>query len=281
MTKSLLIRTFVNFVAIVAAGLSADAAEIVMKAKTDSAGSLILLGDVAAVKSTDSKLKAKLERIELFPAPARGGTRTLHARHISELLRLHGVDLTEIGFTGSKTTRVHTNQQSAARPAVHPASAARSIPKILPQAVVAVRLLQRGDIIRQADVKLQTIEKLPRGVSTAPQLDEVVGQEVLRGFAMGQPIDKRQLRKPLLVRRGEVIRVKARAAGVQVLTTARATEQGALGDIIVVQSLENREKYAAHITGLQQAEVYAAAVTATDTRQNRRVPRRPIPITEK
>ncbi len=92
-------------------------------------------------------------------------------------------------------------------------------------------------------------------------------------------IDKRQLKKPLLVRRGEVIRVMARAAGVQVRTTARATEDGAFGDIITVQSLENREKYSAHVTGLQEAEVYATAVPASGT-SPRRVSRRPIPKTE-
>jgi flagella basal body P-ring formation protein FlgA len=73
--------------------------------------------------------------------------------------------------------------------------------------------------------------------------------------------------------------VRARAAGVQVTTTASATEDGSLGDIIMVQSLENREKYATHVTGLQQVEVYATGVVATDPA--RQTVQRPNPLTEK
>ena len=145
---------------------------------------------------------------------------------------------------------------------------------------VTIRQLNRGDVIREADVRLKPLANNARGIATTDRLADVIGLETLRGYAAGQPIDKRQLRKPLLVHRNEVIRVVARAAGVAVRTTARAFEDGAYGDIIVVQSVENREKYSVHVVGLQQAEVYATSVTASDTAA-KRISRRPTPTMKK
>jgi len=143
-------------------------------------------------------------------------------------------------------------------------SPAESAPK--QEYVVTVRALNRGDIVRIADVELRPLEETPLRGKAAIQLKDVVGREVLRPLASGQPIDERQLRRPLLVRRGQAVQVRAKAAGVVVTTTARATEDGAAGDIIVLQSLENREKYSAHVTGLQQAEIYVSGIRAADTR---------------
>ena len=103
--------------------------------------------------------------------------------------------------------------------------------------------------------------------------------EVLSPIREGQLINLSQLRKPLLVKRGELIRVRARAAGVQITTTARATEDGALGDIVNVESLENREKYSTYVTGTQQVEVYAAGIVAADPKPP--TAQRPNLLTEK
>ena len=130
--------------------------------------------------------------------------------------------------------------------------------------VVTKRALNRGEIIRDADIELQPIDPKAKNSQFPMQRQAVVGMEVLTPIREGQAIARAQLRKPLLVKRGEVIRVRARAAGVQVTTTGRATEDGALGDIIMVQSLESREQYPTHVTGLQQVEVYATGVVARD-----------------
>ena len=136
--------------------------------------------------------------------------------------------------------------------------------------VVAARPLNRGDVVNEADVVLLPISDATRkiaairGGGVLHLMSEVVGLEVTRSMAPNQPFDARLLRRPLLVRRGEVIQVTARAAGVTIRTSARAVEEGSHGDLIMLQSEDNRQKYLARVTGLQQAEVYASGPVVHD-----------------
>jgi hypothetical protein len=52
------------------------------------------------------------------------------------------------------------------------------------------------------------------------------------------------------------------AAGIQVKTLARVTEDGARGDMVMVESIKNRRDiYRARVTGTQRVEVYARGRT--------------------
>lgn len=263
------------FLAILAGSWSADAAEVTLRPQSHAQGALVLLGDVADVKATDAERAAQLERVELFPAPAQHRSKLMHVRELVELLVLHGIDLHDLEFAGARTTRIYA---PAHKPKVV-ATELTSAVEVNGIIVVSQRTLNRGDIIRDVDVELQPIDPLTQPFQIATERRAVVGMEVLSPIREGQAINVSQLRKPLLVKRGEVIRVRAQATGVQVITTARATEDGSLGDIILVQSLENREKYSVHVTGLQQVEVYASGVVAAEP--TRPTAQRPSLLTEK
>ena len=71
-----------------------------------------------------------------------------------------------------------------------------------------------------------------------------------------------QVRAPLLVRRGERVSVRARAAGIVVRTYATAQQDGSLGDLVQVQALEGKERYAARVSGVRELEVFAAGASA-------------------
>lgn len=261
MTSTSKTKISLYFIAIVLGGWSADAAEVALRPQSHAKGSLVLLGDVAEVNATDSKRIESLKRLELFPAPSSNRSKLLHVRELIELLVLHGIEISDIEFKGARTTRIYAERQpSPVVPAGLQLPAAEPVEMI----VVATRNLNRGDIIRDADVKLEVADPKLRTANVVADRRAVVGMEATYQVREGQPIVLNQLRKPLLVKRGELIRVRARAAGVQVTTTARATEDGAKGDLILVQSLENREKYVAYVTNVQQVEVYATGVIASD-----------------
>jgi flagella basal body P-ring formation protein FlgA len=59
-----------------------------------------------------------------------------------------------------------------------------------------------------------------------------------------------------------VVTVYVRAPGVQVRTAARSRDTGSQGELISVESLENRQTYFARVTGIQEAEVYARGQSA-------------------
>jgi flagella basal body P-ring formation protein FlgA len=277
MTNAMRTKIVLHFLAILVGGWSADAAEVTLLPQSRAKGSLVLLGDVAQVKSTDAQRTEQLRRVELFPAPAQNRSKLMHIRELVELLILHGVDIDDLEFTGTRTTRIYAPTQKKSK--VVPAGFLTSAAEASEMVVVTRRNLNRGDIIRDVDVELQPIDSKANRLQLAMERQAVVGMEVLSPIREGQSIALQQLRKPLLVKRREVIRVRARAAGVQVTTSARATEDGSLGDLIMVQSLENREMYPAHVTGSQQVEVYATGVVAFDP--TRPTTRRPNLLTEK
>jgi flagella basal body P-ring formation protein FlgA len=73
------------------------------------------------------------------------------------------------------------------------------------------------------------------------------------------------------VRRNETIMVISRAAGVQVRTNAKAIEDGAKGDSIVVEELEGkvRHRYNARVSGFQEAEIFAGVTNVVSNPQPR------------
>lgn len=136
----------------------------------------------------------------------------------------------------------------------------------LPPAVVVVRYsLPKGVILRADDVKLQ--RGLPtRGEAEVYQsIEDVVGRETTRMVAEGQILDSRSVRRPLLVRRNEIVSVYSRSAGINVRTTARVRDDGANGDLVTVETLENRKPFFARVCGPQEVEVFAQASAATET----------------
>ena len=127
----------------------------------------------------------------------------------------------------------------------------------------ATRAIERGDLISAADVELRAhAESTP--AQAVASLESVIGKEAVQVIRPGAMVLSSQVRQPLVVRRGERVSVRARAAGVSVRTFATAQDDGSVGDLVMVQSLMGKERYAARVTGVRELEVFAAAATAAD-----------------
>jgi len=140
-------------------------------------------------------------------------------------------------------------------------SVAAEISQPLP-VVVTTKALGRGDVIRPTDVRLQP---QPAGADKSEPLrtmEDVVGALAVQEIPAGTVLQRSLLCAPLLVRRGEMVTVYSRAAGIRIRLTARAREDGSLGDLISVESLADRKTYSARVCGIQETEVYARAMQA-------------------
>ena len=84
-----------------------------------------------------------------------------------------------------------------------------------PSVVVATQPLARGMIIRETDVRLQTGQPTEGSAEALTSLYEVIGKEAARAIGEGQILDDRFVRRQVMVRRGEIVTVNARTAGVQ------------------------------------------------------------------
>ncbi|OHB65924.1 MAG: flagella basal body P-ring formation protein FlgA [Planctomycetes bacterium RBG_13_63_9] len=134
-----------------------------------------------------------------------------------------------------------------------------------PAAVVAVRSLPRGALMRAGDVELRREVLSDASSREFYCIEDVLGKETTQAIAKGIVLEPKHIRSPLLVRRGEAVTVYARSAGIRVRTTGRARDNGSLDDLIPVESLANRQTFFARVAGLREVEVYARSAKADQT----------------
>lgn len=135
-----------------------------------------------------------------------------------------------------------------------------------PGAVTVVKPLSAGSIIHETDVALLPSQALNPSVQPFHSLADVVGRETTWSIPAGTVLTPQSIRRPQLVRRGDAVTLYARHAGLSVRTTVRAREDGGQGDLITVESLTSREPFYARVTGVQEAEVFAAPAEASPRR---------------
>ena len=133
-----------------------------------------------------------------------------------------------------------------------------------PQVVVTTRSIPRGAIVAAEDVELQAVNCREGSGEYSTSAEEVVGRQTTRALAAGVPFPRDAVRQPLLVRRGDVVTVHARSPGVHVRITARAREDGSLGDLVSVESLHDRKTFLARVCDSRELEVFAGAVRVQD-----------------
>ena len=126
--------------------------------------------------------------------------------------------------------------------------------------VVAARALVRGALIHQSDVELAHASGDEGG--DFRDLADVVGKEATRAIAAGKPLTRDAVRPPVLVRRGEVVTVYARAAGIRIRTMARARDEGGEGELVAVETLSDRNTFFARVSGIREVEVFARSPQA-------------------
>lgn len=323
-------RALLAFAIVIAAALSARAAEIRLLSEATPAGAVVRLGDIAEVFAADNERVAVLRSAELCPAGGSDSRRTLSARQIQELLYLRGFSPTECRFSGAShvtlisaaapkepktvlpamekratdavrsgieqyTTRQRRSNEpveleftlsdeqvraidtAAYRLAIRGGSepwlgtqqydvvlagGAKPLPitaevKLPPMAVVAKRAIDRGEIFAPEDLALARLKPGADASGLFENADSVVGREATRAIGPGQTIDEGSLRQPLLVRKGDAVTVYTRAPGLQVRTTARAREDGSLGELVSIESMLNRQTFLARVSGSQEVEIYA------------------------
>jgi len=135
-----------------------------------------------------------------------------------------------------------------------------------PPVVVSIESLPRGALVQATDVALVRLAPEEGRTEGLHSLEEVVGKETTRAIPKGKVVAADWVRSPLLVRRGDVVTVSARSGGVCVRTTARARDDGSLGDLVAVESPADRSTYYARVVRPREVEVYARAARASDAR---------------
>jgi flagella basal body P-ring formation protein FlgA len=257
-----MVKTLFIAVALLTA-VEIHAAELHLRRSCPCTRSLVSLGEVAEIYAVDEAEAQRLAKIELFPAPPAGSSRLIRAGDVRDVLARRGVDLRQIRLLGASSTWLQggatASEVAQASAVAAPPAAMPALPTVSSTAVVSLRPLRRGEVIRASDVQLQSRDG-EAAAGVAVEIDEVIGKQLLRPVTQGGAIAVADLQSPLLVQKNEVVTVYARTRGVQVRTSAKALESGARGDVIALESLLDRNAhFTARVIGTKEVEVLAGA----------------------
>ncbi|MGL6225442.1 MAG: flagellar basal body P-ring formation chaperone FlgA [Thermoguttaceae bacterium] len=146
-----------------------------------------------------------------------------------------------------------------------------------PHVVVAKRNLSKNKILNENDLQ-RVYRKDLKGTDYYSDFNEVIGKAVSNNIREGTVISGNMIQSPIMIKKGEVVTVYAKAPGVVVRSLAKALEDGAMGDLITVEQLqkakpekgriESRDRtdssFLALVTGIGTADVYATADSMTN-----------------
>lgn len=124
------------------------------------------------------------------------------------------------------------------------------------RAIVAKRQLSPGELIGVDDVELAEVNPIALTTSAVLNVDDALGKEIKQSISAGQVVASTALRRPLVVKRGEMITVYSVAAGIQVKASAKALADAALGDVILLQATETKKQFQGRVTAPQEAMVF-------------------------
>ena len=115
--------------------------------------------------------------------------------------------------------------------------------------VTAARRIAAGEIVSAADVREVNMETTDLGVEWVRNTEDIIGKTVRRGFAVGDPLPADAFIEPCLVRRGDTVSLRLERDGIVLTSTAKAVDDGRLGEVIRIKNVDFSSVLRARVTG--------------------------------
>jgi flagella basal body P-ring formation protein FlgA len=102
--------------------------------------------------------------------------------------------------------------------------------------VVPAHDIARGDTISDNDLTYATVDgaALMSGVPT--KIDEVNGMQTRRMLVAGQPFRGDDVRRPIVITKGQTVTMQFIVPGVELTAMGRAMSEGGVGDTVTIQN---------------------------------------------
>jgi flagella basal body P-ring formation protein FlgA len=130
--------------------------------------------------------------------------------------------------------------------------------------VVPAHDIARGDVIAESDLTYATVDgkALMSGVPT--RMDEVKGMQARRVLSAGQPFRGEDVRRPIVVTKGQTVTMQFSAPGVELTAMGRAMSEGGIGDTVTVQNPASYRMISAVVTAPGAVRA-SGAISPTNT----------------
>ncbi|WP_432799088.1 flagellar basal body P-ring formation chaperone FlgA [Poriferisphaera sp. WC338] len=119
-------------------------------------------------------------------------------------------------------------------------------------------MIRGGETVRSDQVERKEVWSMRRIDEPIASMMLIEGQVAGRTLVKDTLIYPDDLRKPRLIKRGEIISVYSIVSNVVVQLTARANEDGAMDDVITLRNIRTNQEIYATVVGRGEATVYQA-----------------------
>jgi flagella basal body P-ring formation protein FlgA len=133
------------------------------------------------------------------------------------------------------------------------------------EAPVAITRLLPETVLRVDDVRIARVRTALLQNEVARSLDQIVGMQLRRPVAGGQPLRLADLTRPALVQRGATVQIELFSSGLSVSGQAVALDAGAEGEKIRVQNLNSHAFLFAEVVGPGHVRITPDAPAALRT----------------
>jgi flagella basal body P-ring formation protein FlgA len=141
------------------------------------------------------------------------------------------------------------------------------------EAPVALTRMLQDTVLHPEDVRVARVRTALLQSEVAKSMDQVIGMQLRRPVAAGQPLRLADLIRPPLVQRGATVQIELSTSGLSVSGQAIALDAGAEGEKIRVQNTNSHAFLFAQVVGPGQVRITPDAPPAYQTAPARFDPR--------
>jgi flagellar basal body P-ring formation protein FlgA len=130
--------------------------------------------------------------------------------------------------------------------------------------VVPVRDIMRGEVVGESDLTFADITGTTLSPSTATKFETLTGMQTRRMLRAGDAVRAEDVRRPVVVTKGQTVTMIFSAPGVELSAMGRAMSEGGVGDTVTVQNPASFRMVSATVTGAGtvRAEMASPLTTA-------------------
>jgi flagella basal body P-ring formation protein FlgA len=115
--------------------------------------------------------------------------------------------------------------------------------------VVPTRDINRGEVLAESDLTFAEITGTALSPSTATKFEALAGMQTRRLLRAGEAVRAEDVRRPVVVTKGQTVTMTFQAPGVELSAMGRAMGEGGIGDTVTVQNPASFRMVTATITG--------------------------------
>jgi flagella basal body P-ring formation protein FlgA len=114
--------------------------------------------------------------------------------------------------------------------------------EVFGNAYLAAQPLKQNQMIAATDLEVKKINLTDAADRFATSLDQVENRRVLRNVGVHQPLELKDLDKPLVLKRGDIVKIVYDQPGLSVTAKGQANADGGVGDTLAVTNVTSMKK---------------------------------------